>query len=93
MSACVGAGKDHEIAPVTWREHMRFPDLDANDFTSADHRMWLMVLLGALGEQSDQIVSLLPDEAAEAVLVYLVSMLNAEEAHFGAPWRRVLRLD
>jgi hypothetical protein len=73
---------------------MRFPDFaDTDDVIPSECRIWLTVLLGAMGDQSEHIVALLPDEATQAVLIYLVSMLNAEEANFGAPWRRVLHLE
>ena len=72
---------------------MRFPDIEVNDLTIDEERTWLAVLLAALGDQSEDIVSLLSDATVHGILVNLTSALQDEEANLGSKWLHVLQLE
>lgn len=72
---------------------MRFPDIDSNDLTPDDKRMWLTVLLSALGDQSDDVVTLMSDATVHAMLYNLVSTLRDEEVNLGNSWLQALDLE
>jgi hypothetical protein len=74
---------------------MQFPDIEETDLTPDEQRMWLTMLLTAMGDQADQLVPRLSPIDVKCVLYFLVNLLNEAEANntFDDTWRRFLRLD